>query len=108
MLLTNRTNCDVLIVVDHKDHNDIVLDGSPFQINLCRDKEHAVKMGLLADSTVLFGDYSDNDDYENVGYMYWGPYSIDGLGKDESFIFLSSRSVVQRLLSTFTRFEQSL
>lgn len=120
ILLTNKINVDVLIIVDCKDHNDIVLDGVSLQFNLCREVEHARKFGLLPANTILSGDIdvqehesSDNDHASAMSdaeedYLYWGPYETSSLSKEEEFAFLSARTVIGRMLTIHRYFEQSV
>ncbi|MEY8333119.1 hypothetical protein AALB53_08445 [Lachnospiraceae bacterium 47-T17] len=108
-LLTNRINVDVLIIIDCKDHNDIILDGLSLQFCLCRDEIHAKKWGLLPENTILGGDTSvDEKEQIDSDYLRWGPYSIDNFNKEEEFAFLSSRATIMKLLKIYRYFEQSV
>ena len=61
LILTNRSNLDVLIVIDSKSFNDTVLNGSMLNLGVCRNVNHLNLLGLVKDNTVTNGD--DDDEY---------------------------------------------
>lgn len=99
LLLLNRVNLDVLIVVDSKGQNDTVLSGSMLQINLCSRKDHLSCFNLEKENTVINSE-TDND---NEGYLCWGNYNkFDKISNpDERFLYISSRPIMQRFLMLY-------
>lgn len=99
ILLLNRVNLDILIVVDSKGQNDTVLTGSMLQINLCSRKDHLQCFKLNKENTVV----NSSTDDDNESYLCWGNYSkfdkIDD--KDERFLYISSRPIMQRFLALY-------
>lgn len=92
-LLYNKTNLDVLIIVDCKDYNDVVLNGSVLYLNLCRNPKHLEALNLSVENTIVNG----NED-TNPGMLCWDTYDLSGKSKQEAFNFLCSRKVIQRIL----------
>lgn len=100
MLLFNKTNLDVLIIVDCKDFNDIVLNGATLQLNLCREPEHLDILHLSKENTIVNG---SQEEYPDL--LCWDSVNLAGKSKAESFMYLSSRKVIQRVLGLSRIFE---
>lgn len=100
-LLLNEIGLDVLIIVDSKDYNDIVLSGTPLQINLCREIEHLPVLHLNEVNTLVNTGDSNSK-------FYWGRYDTSGMGKEEKFVFLSSRPVIGNLLNLYRLFTEAV
>lgn len=100
-ILLNEAGLDILVIVDSKNFDDIVLTGVPLQLNLCREKKHSILFGLHENSTIL-------NDRDARADLFWGQYDTDGMEKNEKFLFLSSRPVIQNILSLTRAFNQSV
>ena len=103
IILQNKVNLDVLIIVDCKDHNDVVLSGTVLQLNLCRNKEHLEKLGLFKQNTIITGDQKSNPEL-----LCWDHYDVSGMDNNEKFLYLSSRPVIKKILELSYLFEESL
>lgn len=90
-LLSNKYGLDVLVIVDCKDHDDVVLSGSFLQYNLCQTAEQAAILALSQNTTVI--------NQKLTGWLTWIPIRTDHLTKKEKFIKLSSRPVIQKILT---------
>lgn len=104
LLLTNKYNLDILIIVDSKSVLDTVLAGSMLSLNICRSPEHLKAFDIMEDSTIVnaaedsfylaFDDYADTlDTFSN---------------QKEKFLYLSSRPIFQHLLSLFDLYKESI
>lgn len=99
LLLTNRSDLNVLIIVDCKSANDIVLTGPIMNINLCRKSEHLSIFNLSDKNTVCCTKDS---------YLEWGNYDLNGYDLDDKFLFLSSREVFKRILGLIDIFNSTI
>ena len=94
MLLTNTMNLDVLIIVDCKDHDDVVTLGSNIVFNLCRNVKHLPVYNLSITNTIV----NNAKDYE----LSWDTYPEYKKLKNEEdrLLFLSSREVIKGILES--------
>lgn len=99
-LLFNKTNLDVLIIVDCKSFNDTVLNGPFLQMNLCREAEHLGKLHLDSANTIVNAIQESNPDL-----LCWERSEIGDRSKREYFLYLSSRKTIQRVLELSRVFE---
>lgn len=98
-LLTNKYGLGVIVIVDNKDHDDTIFNGTFLQYNLCRTAEQARKLGLAQNNTVL---------NQNVkSWHNWIPVKTAQLSKKEKFIKLSSRKVIQNILEMSEKMSNS-
>lgn len=101
-LLVNEAGLDVLILVDSKNYEDIILTGSSLQMNLCREEAHARAFGLNVNNTILNDGDTDSE-------FYWGYYkNTDVKNANDRFLYLSSRPVIQNILTISRVFGQSV
>ena len=100
-ILLNEMMLDVLIIVDSKDFNDIILSGMTLQINLCRENSHAVAFGLNPVNTIV--------NYGAEEKRVWERYDLSKItDKNEQFVYLSSRPAIQGILELCSTFEESI
>ena len=103
ILLVNRANLDLLIIIDSKDYNDTVISGSVLQLNVCRNRKHLADLGLVEDNTIV-------NDYDEENYLSWGHYpEFNSFANDEDrFLFLSSRPVIKKVYEMNKLFEEQV
>lgn len=94
MLLTNKLGVDILLVIDCKDFEDIVVNDCTLLLNACTNAEHLKKFGLLKENTLV----SFEDESE---YLSWNSYKIDDLTEQESFLYLSARRAITQVINLF-------
>lgn len=96
ILLTNKTGLDVLIIVDCKAHDDTVISGASMYLNLCRNRDNIEAYDLKIDNTIVNGEESED-------YLVWGHYKeyVELMSKEEKFLFLSSRPVMQTVFDLY-------
>lgn len=99
-LLLNRLHLDVLIIVDCKDHNDVVLSGAVLTYNLCQRYSSFKSLGLSEDNTIT------NTKLDNSDVLQWYDYDLDG-DAEERFIALSARLVIQDILTELRQFQMA-
>lgn len=103
-LLTNRSNLDVLIIVDCKSYNDTVIGGSFLQFNMCRNVKHLELFGLIPENSII------NNCEDEETYLTWN--HIDGYDdfedNDKRFLFLSSQPIIQKMLELSQIFQESV
>ncbi len=94
MLLTNTINLDVLIIVDCKDHDDIVVLGSDITFNLCRNISNLPVYNLSSMNTIV----NNARDYE----LSWDSYKqYPNLRTNEDkLLFLSAKPVIKGILES--------
>lgn len=95
-LLTNKYGLNVLIVVDEKDNDDVIFTGSYLQYNLCKRVKDAEVLGLPQNETVV--------NVEHPEWLNWRTIDLSGYSKKEAFLKLSSRKVVQNIVTTASRY----
>lgn len=102
-LLTNRSNLDVLIIVDCKNYNDTVIGGSFLQFNLCRNANHLTTFGLIPENTIV-------NNHDNSMYLSWDHIDdyADFADNDQRFLFLSSQPIIQKILELSQIFQESI
>lgn len=98
-LLTNKYGLDVLVIVDNKAVDDTVFVGSFLQYNLCKTIEQAEILGLSRHNTVVNSRTNE--------WTTWIPSSVTGLSKRDKFIKLSSRKVIQNILTMSEKYANS-
>lgn len=103
ILLQNRTNLDILIIVDNKYYNDIVLSGSMLQLNICR-KPKDLDIFKLNKSNTIINDLDDS----LADWLRWGHYDMAGLTDEERFLYLSSRPLIGEILNMSRLFEEMI
>lgn len=96
ILLTNKIGLDILIIVDCKSYDDVVISGSPIYFNLCRNRANLEYYDISRDNTIVSG-------YEDDNYLVWEHYDnyIQLSSKEERFLFLSSRPVIQSIFDLY-------
>lgn len=100
-ILLNEVGLNVLIIVDSKDYEDIVISGTTGYFSLCRSQEHADAFGLSEKNTLInFGD----DDSERV----WSNYETTGMSNNEKMVFLSSKPIIRNILELSRMFAQTV
>lgn len=94
ILLTNTMNLDVLIIVDCKDHDDVVTLGANIVFNLCRNVKHLATYNLSMTNTIV----NNAKDYE----LSWDTYPEYSKLKTEEdrLLFLSSKDVIKGILES--------
>lgn len=92
-LFMNEAGLNILILVDSKNYDDVVLTGAPVQINLCRDTANVARYGLDSANTIV--NFSDEDDF-----IWQFRYDTDNMNNNEKMIYLSSRPVIRKLLDS--------
>lgn len=100
-VLLNEIGLDVLIVVDSKDYEDLVISGTTAFFNLCREPEHAKAFGLPEKNTLVnFGDSNSEN--------YWTEFDTAGMSNNEKMIYLSSKPAIRNILEMSRMFAQAL
>jgi hypothetical protein len=95
-LFNNQNSLDVLIIVDSKLHNDVVISGSYLLYNLCRNPDDIDLFRLDPNSVI--------SNFEN-GTMSWDYFEeYSELNAVDRFLYLSSRPVIGMVESTFKYF----
>ena len=96
IILSNKTGLDVLILVDSKAQDDVILSGASMYFNLCRNRRNLENYNLVRDNTIVNGIEDDN-------CLVWGHYDQLPrlLSKEEKFLFLASRPVMRTLYDLF-------
>lgn len=89
-LLTNKYGLDVLILVDCKDHDDMVVQGLCLQYNLCRTVRQAQILSLAQNNTII--------NQKMDGWLQWVPANVEKLTEKERFVKLSSRKAIQEIV----------
>lgn len=95
-LLLNKEGIDALIVIDNKNFDDVVFDGTFLQFNLCRTVTHARTFALAQDYTII--------NQKKDGWNSWVPVNLNSLSKQEQFIKLSSRPIIAIILKMSDKF----
>ena len=90
-LLTNQSSPEVLIIVDCKGADDIVLTGQILQLNVCGDRSHLEAYGLKPSNTIVTGDTSD------TAYHCWQPTAEALEDPGDTFVVNASTKVMQHL-----------
>ena len=92
LILTNKVHLDVLILVDCKDHNDLVTIGHDLTFNLCRNVKHVENFKLSSENTIV-------NNCINGSFMSWDTYEdYDVYEPDDRFLYLSSKPVIINIL----------
>ncbi len=96
ILLTNKTGLDILIIVDCKSYDDTIVSGASVYLNLCRNRNNIMAYDLKTDNTIVNG-------AEDGGHLVWGHYTEydELMSKEERFLFLSSRPVMQTVFDLY-------
>lgn len=100
-ILRNEVGLDILILVDSKSYDDIVVSGTMLSFNLCRETAHLSVFKLNETNTLI---NSGDQDYE----LYWGFYDTEEMDNKEKMVFLSSRPAIRKILELSRYFAQSL
>lgn len=98
-LLVNQEGLDILILVDNKNFDDVVLQGSFLQFNLCRTVKQAEVFALPQNYTIV--------NQKVNGWNVWIPIDTANLNNKEKFIKLSSRKVIAKILDMSDKFANS-
>lgn len=91
-LLSNKYNLDVLIIIDYKDYDDVILRGNYASLSLCDTVEHARLFGLNQNFTIV-GE-------ESTEWHGWNDISVEGLSREDAFIKLSSLPPIKLIIET--------
>lgn len=100
-ILMNEVGLNILIIIDSKSLDDVVVSGTAIHLNLCREEEHLSAFGLNKGNTIVNSGDVDSD-------FYWGRYNTEGMSNREKMIYLSSRPVIRNVLELSRMFAQSL
>lgn len=92
-IFMNEAGLDILILVDSKNYDDVVLTGASVHINLCREGANRKKYGLDSANTIV-----NFDGEEDCLWQY--RYDTAKLNNSEKMIYLSSRPVIRKLLDS--------
>lgn len=95
-LLNNRYGLDILIILDCKDYEDLVLTGDFPQFNLCNQISHARRLGLVQERTIV--------NTEEESWLNWQELDLSQFTRNEAFMKLSSRKVVQTILNSNSKY----
>ena len=101
ILLTNRENLDVLIIIDCKSFEDTVVNDYTVFYNICQNKEHALLFDLLLENTVVSFSEDDSD-------LVWNGYDLADMDISEQFIYLSSRKAITSILNSFKLYSDTM
>lgn len=92
IILANSINLDVLIIVDCKDHDDIITIGNTSVFNLCRNDKYLDIFGLSSTNTIFSNSKSYNLSWDT-------DKTLPKLKKPEDkLLLLSSKTVIKELL----------
>lgn len=97
-LLINRLHLEVLIIVDCKDHNDIIIDGHSILFNLCGRSSSFKALNLRKENTIT------NDNLVEDA-LVWNPLEEQDKPKDEEFLELSATPLIQYIIKSFRHYE---
>jgi hypothetical protein len=96
IILNNKTGLDVLVIIDCKSMDDVIMSNASLYLNLCRSSNNVVAYGLDYANTVING-------VEQEDYLVWSHYTelsqIDS--KETKFLFLASRPVMRTIYDSF-------
>lgn len=98
-LLNNKYGLSVLIIVDIKDFDDVILKGSFMQYNLCATQKQAELLGLPKDYSLL-NEATD-------GWLNWDEINLAGYSREEAFLKLSSKKIIQRVLTLSDKYRNT-
>lgn len=103
ILFTNKMHLDVLIIVDCKTMDDTVTNGATVYLNLCRNRNNIEAYDINVENTIVNGE-------EEEGYNVWEHYEHykDLISKEEKYLFLSSRPVMQSILDLYRLMSTSI
>lgn len=90
ILLNNPSGLDLLIVVDQKDHSDVIFSGSFLQLALCRNEKRMHLYGLSPEHTIV-----NNSKSSELSWDFYEEFS--SLNSEDKYLFLSSRPLMQRV-----------
>ena len=97
-LMENKSTLDILIVVDSKKYQDIVLSGTGMlQYGLCRTHKTAFQLGISSSQNIIY-----NEVYSPNNPMTWEHYDDYATAEspEDRFQFLASRPVIQIIYQT--------
>lgn len=89
-LLSNKYNLDLLIILDFKDFDDVILRGNYASFSLCDTVKHARLFGLNQNFTIV-GEKSEE-------WHGWSDINVEGLSKEDAFIKLSSMPSIKLII----------
>lgn len=96
LLLTNDEHLDVLVIVDCKKYDDVVISGSDvIYFNMCRSVKVANYLGKTRSNTIT------NDGGGETEWSYYPNYKDFKTDKDR-FEYLAARPVMQKIYSLVT------
>lgn len=101
ILLANKLGVDVLLIIDCKDFEDIIVNDCTVQLNACSSAEHLEKFGLLKENTLVC--FEDEEEY-----LSWDNYKIDDLTEQETFLYLSARKAITRVVSLYNLYTNTI
>lgn len=100
LLLTNNNGLDILIIVDCKDHDDVVLSGQFLQLSMCRNSKYLPVFSLDPASTIV-----NNEKGNPLSWDTYPEYSV--LTGSDKFMFLCSRPVMQTIYELHKGYAQA-
>jgi len=71
------------------------------QLNACNSAEHLEKFGLLKENTLVC--FEDEEEY-----LSWDNYKIDDLTEQETFLYLSARKAITRVVSLYNLYTNTI
>lgn len=96
VLLTNKTGLDILIIVDCKSFDDVIINSASMFLNLCRNRHNLEAYELSKDNTIVNG-------YEDSEYLTWDHYEElqNLMSREERFLYLASRPVMKQVFDLY-------
>ena len=95
ILFRNSVGVDVLIIVDCKDHNDVVVSGNYTLFNMCRNIKNLPTFNLNKANTIVNNSRSE---------LSWNTYKElhKMVNEADKLIYLSSKPVIQKIMKQLT------
>lgn len=103
LILTNRVNLEILIVVDCKTIDDDVFLGSYLPFNICREKTHLNVFNLKESNTIT----NSSDSKSTLGFSI-NRDEIFAMENEPRFLKLSNLPVFHNILNILELYENSL
>ena len=96
VLLTNKTGLDILIIVDCKAFDDVIINSASMFLNLCRNRQNLDAYDISRDNTIVNG-------YDDPNYLVWGHYEElqTLMSREERFLYLASRPVMRQVFDLY-------
>lgn len=94
IVLSNRINLDVLILVDSKDANDTVVSGVNVFWNACTVRDHINALELPTENTI----YNDEKSVCEKEEHAWPFSQTVNLSESDEFLYLSNLPIIRKIL----------